>query len=316
MKTLHITNGDAAIELLLAGGIEGQFLPWRDVLHMGPVNTQLSLTELSAQRAQYISHVFGLEPNKVAGDFKQRDMVVKQASGFDQIILWFEHDLYDQLQLLQLLDHCQQLAISQDLPELWLINTDKHLNYHTPEEVPALWQQRTRVTFVQLQLARRAWQAFGHTSPEQWHALLHQDTQTLPFLHDAILRSLQELPFTTNGLNATESMIIESLLPCALPRGRLLRAYSAKEEHVFHGDSGFFWYLQQLMQDAPAVCCESPDGIELTQLGKQVAKGQLFWDRAYSQPHWLGGYCISEPSGNRYFWDPVRATLSSTKANL
>ena len=40
---LHIVNGDCAIEALKDSGIEGDFLSWLDVLHVGPVPKRLSL---------------------------------------------------------------------------------------------------------------------------------------------------------------------------------------------------------------------------------------------------------------------------------
>ncbi len=40
---LNITNGDSAVELMRKAGISGEYLPWRDVLHDGPVPAGLSL---------------------------------------------------------------------------------------------------------------------------------------------------------------------------------------------------------------------------------------------------------------------------------
>ena len=46
---------------------------------------------------------FGIEFGEIAADFAARDAVLSAHSGFDRIELWFEHDLYDQLQLVQVL---------------------------------------------------------------------------------------------------------------------------------------------------------------------------------------------------------------------
>jgi hypothetical protein len=52
---LNITNGDSAVMVMQQAGIPGVFLPWRDVLHDGPVPAGLSLEKLSEVRAQFIS---------------------------------------------------------------------------------------------------------------------------------------------------------------------------------------------------------------------------------------------------------------------
>ena len=49
MTDLIITNGDSAADLLRLAGREGVILPWRDVLHEGPIVAG-DLTTCSAAR--------------------------------------------------------------------------------------------------------------------------------------------------------------------------------------------------------------------------------------------------------------------------
>ena len=102
--TLHITNGDSAATLLLQTGIEGRVLPWRDILHDGPVPAGLLDEELRKVRAQFISDQGWGGYESVLAEFEKRDLVLENIDEHDPIILWFEHDLYDQLQLIQILD--------------------------------------------------------------------------------------------------------------------------------------------------------------------------------------------------------------------
>ena len=53
-KTLNITNGDIAVTIMRQADISGDFLPWRDVLHDGPVPGGLSLEALSEIRTDFI----------------------------------------------------------------------------------------------------------------------------------------------------------------------------------------------------------------------------------------------------------------------
>ena len=64
----------------------------------------LSLNELSAGRAQFIAGGGWGNVEEVQADIEARNRCLRSFGEFDQVILWFEHDLYDQLQLLQLLD--------------------------------------------------------------------------------------------------------------------------------------------------------------------------------------------------------------------
>ena len=101
---LNITNGDSAVTLMKEANIPGDFLPWRDVLHDGPVPAGLSLEKLSQIRSKFISeHGWG-KVNNIKQSFIDRDNVLKSFQQYDKVILWFEHDLYDQLQILQIVD--------------------------------------------------------------------------------------------------------------------------------------------------------------------------------------------------------------------
>ena len=48
---LNITNGDSSVEIMTKAGIPGVYLPWRDVLHEGPVPNGLSLEALSTSKS-------------------------------------------------------------------------------------------------------------------------------------------------------------------------------------------------------------------------------------------------------------------------
>src|SRR4029077_15612906 len=101
MAELIITNGDAAGDLLAAAGKSGRILPWRDVLHEGPILADLAAC--TRARIPYLSGRFALDEADIAAEFAARDAIIAAHAGFDRVELWFEHDLFDQLQLLQIL---------------------------------------------------------------------------------------------------------------------------------------------------------------------------------------------------------------------
>ena len=120
---LNITNGDSAVNLMQAAGIEGEFLPWRDVLHDGPVPDEPELTRLSQIRAGFIaSRGWGDLPTIEQG-FRERDRQLESFRDYRKVLLWFEHDLYDQLQILQILDWFNQIDLGRT--RLAMICTDR-----------------------------------------------------------------------------------------------------------------------------------------------------------------------------------------------
>jgi len=54
MRIRLCSSSETRALLLREAGIEGDFLPWADVLHVGPVPAKLSFEALSEVRAEYI----------------------------------------------------------------------------------------------------------------------------------------------------------------------------------------------------------------------------------------------------------------------
>src|SRR5215467_5131008 len=98
---LHITNGDSATIGLRRSGIPGVFLAWRDVLHEGPVPAGLSLSQLSETRARFLAERGWATYEDALEEFRSRDLILERFREEREVVLWFEHDLYDQLQLLR-----------------------------------------------------------------------------------------------------------------------------------------------------------------------------------------------------------------------
>ncbi|WP_298442768.1 DUF1835 domain-containing protein [uncultured Ferrimonas sp.] len=312
-RQLHITNGDSAVSLLQAGGIRGQLLPWRDVLHEGPVHTALSLPQLSHQRAHFLAQLGFADAKTLELDFGQRDQHLFNANDYATITLWFEHDLYDQLQLLQLLAWFYQYPHQQ----LLLVQTDDHLCHHAPAQVKPLQQSATVVTTEQLQLANAAWQAFGQSTPQPWLRFCRQPSPLLPHLDAAFERLLQELPSASNGLSRTMQQALSCIDAGVDQCATLFRRYHHSESAAFMGDSIFWLQLERLRQcNQPAlisfdgqVCGSSPQQkLALTAYGRALIHGRRHLLDAPPPPYSLGGVTLQP--GNYWVWDHAAKRLS------
>src|SRR3954470_10101532 len=96
-------------------------MAWRDALHEGPVPAGLDAAGLRAVRAEYLAgHGWG-DAAAIEGELAARDERLAAALGHEPVILWFEHDLYDQLQLIQVIDALDGTAdVATILPDRFL----------------------------------------------------------------------------------------------------------------------------------------------------------------------------------------------------
>ena len=99
---LHVTNGSVALSRIHDLGLPGAVVPWDDVLHEGPVPGGLAPARL--RRCGPSSAIDWGDVAAVEQSLTARDAALAAAVAGDEVVLWFEHDLYDQLQVLQVLD--------------------------------------------------------------------------------------------------------------------------------------------------------------------------------------------------------------------
>ncbi len=243
---LNITNGDSAVRIMKKAGIPGRFFPWRDVLHEGPVPADLSLEKLSEIRAEFIIDQGWGDSAATRNSFIKRDRELHEYRKYSKVILWFEHDLYDQLQILQILDWFSEKP-SEDT-HLAIVCTEQYLGLAAPEQLKSLLKFEAVITDKHLILAKKAWSAFRSPFPDEWLNLLNKDTSALPFLNGAILRLLEEYPSCKNGLSRTAQIALEIISKGEKRPGRIFGKYQNTEERRFMGDSSFWSILQQLLR--------------------------------------------------------------------
>ena len=165
---LHVTNGESAGNTLRQTALGGAVLPWQDVLHEGPVPA-LPRQELLRTRARFLADCGWGRRQALLSSLERRDRQLLEAlrDGL-QVVLWFEHDLYDQLQLLDVLAlaHTEEAA-----PELIVIGSFPGkpsfagLGELTASELETLWPSRRRAAPAALQAAASAWAALQAPEP-------------------------------------------------------------------------------------------------------------------------------------------------------
>jgi hypothetical protein len=315
--TLHITNGDATRNIMEQAGIVGDILPWRDVLHEGPVPAGLTLDEMSAVRAQYIIDCGWADERRVLDDFQTRDARLKRSHEYDDVILWFEHDLYDQVQLLQLLDWFAMHPPAGS--RLSMICVDDYLGMMKPAELAALLGSQLPVTEAQLALGREGWAAFCAPDPRRWASLRSDDTRDLPFLGAAVLRHLEQYPSLENGLNRTERQLLEAVAEGVDGPAAIFEANQKADEVRFMGDSTFWQYLGNMAASDPPLLRVSNSGafappasypwppaflaqrVAIAAAGTEVLGGRRDWLSVRPIDRWLGGVHLQP--GNIWRWD-------------
>ncbi len=241
-QTLHITNGDSSADAMREAGILGDILPWRDVLHIGPVQNHDTWELFDRARIEFLISVNLANEAFIKQTFEERRAVMSQLDLYEKIYLWFEHDLYDQLQLLQIIKYLTPQLRLYD--RINLIVTDMYLGQAKPSDFHDLFRFSEPLSVNHIAAVEPYWLALTHHTPVLLNEL--NESEALPFMHIAFKRLCEEYPSTLNGLNRVQSTIVE-LLRNECKGSELFSRYQATEESRFMGDSVFALILNHLV---------------------------------------------------------------------
>jgi hypothetical protein len=303
LKQLHIGGGDVANDLIRDGSLEGRVLIWADYLHAGPVPAGLSLEEMSRMRARFVSsYLEGRSFEDVLARLNARDSLLKGFKSFDEVTLWMGKGLDDQLRLLQLLTWFAQRELGKTrLSLVWLDESDS-------SAAGSVHAGRREVLPEELTLAKRAWDAFCSDTPLALSELAHEDLSLLPFLGPALLRQLEQFPWTRDGLSRTEQQILQAVADGPASLRQIYQASQVeREERPFMAEAPFLHNLRAICggkSNLIEVVGRSPlsdeDGppyedmiwereLQLTDIGRKILMGQADCVRLYGIDRWLGG---------------------------
>lgn len=327
MSILHLRCGDDILPRLEAAGLPGEFKRWADPLCEGPLRAWADDGERRSERSAWLAARHGLPPNDALAGLEADDLALASAGRADEVVLWFEADLFDQMILVYLLDRLSELAPNRSS----LICIGHHpevrefvgLGQLSPLQLEALYPTRVPVTPAPFALARTAWETLTSGDPERLWALAGTGTPELPFLADAIRRYLAELPSVRNGLGLTEWLALQAFLAGADTPFHAFSTVQRFESRPWQGDTMFYAQVRLLASGPmpllrprgkmPAVGDRSFEQVkfEVTEHGRAVLAGREDWCRLSGASRWHGSILVEGPRP-RWRWDeraerPVRS---------
>lgn len=303
---LHIRCGDDIRDKLAEAGIEGDFLSFADPAWLGPPPASNAWI---AGRAALIAERTGLSRQKIRADLGDAYWRLARApADYGRIVLWSEHDLYDQAALVRVL---ASFAPRKKLPRIELIAIDRFrgikrfigLGQLSATQLATLWPRRKRVGRRQLTLGAKAWVALRAPTPEPLETLCKGDLRALPFLKAALQRQLQELPWTGDGLSLTERNALAVLAKGPRSAAEVFAEAQIKcDPQPFMGDLFFRSVLRDLLEaPRPPIAVSvatrrlswHKQVLRLTPTGKALLAGKLDWQATGPHERWVGGISIA-----------------------
>jgi hypothetical protein len=311
---LHVSNGDCTD--LPGTGIAPRVLYWRDVLHEGPVPA-VGPEELRRIRAAFLVGA-GVDDRAESTDmFAERDRLL-EANRDGEYVLWFEADLYDQLQIIQILARLGDLGVPAD--RITLICIGEHpgiarfggLGQLTAEQLRQLPSTNAcaRLTPAASELGTRAWAAFRAPTPDGLGTIAATRSPELRFLGEAFDRLSREYPATRDGLSLTERRLLAAVADGAPDAGAAFVRAGARETRPYLGDTWAFAMMDRMAHAPVPLLDAEPTGhpvdrgtrLRLTDTGARVLAGEADHVTLNGLDRWIGGVHLHGRHA-RWRWD-------------
>lgn len=308
-RTLHIRCGADLKEPLEEAGFSGDFLEYSDALCQGPV---LADDTWLAPRATFLANAYGGQTGRSAGQEAERlrhaeEGLQSAARCYERVVIWVEHDSYDQL----VLARCLAQFAAAAPPRLDLISINRFpgnarfvgLGQLPSEALRLLWDERTPVSSQQLEAGRSIWAQLRCDDPTPLATAARQGVAGLPQMAKAVQRHCRELPWLEDGLSLTERLILQVLAEGPSSAGELYSTLMREREPLpWLGDIMLLFILDSMRAAREPVFTGTFGGAErrwweerlvITDVGRSVLTAEVDWLSLSPPDRWLGGVIVS-----------------------
>lgn len=316
-SVLHIRCGSDIRHALVEAGIVGDFLEYADPVCRGPVPAGLDAVAYRNTRADFISQAWDMSRDEALEKLTIADDGLQGIGNYDIIVLWFEHDAYDQTVLISLL---AKLADQPDsLERMRIIQIDRFDGVHpfnglgdlTPEQLATLPAKAKPITQQMVEGAVDAFAAYSSNEPLALVKIAQRDTPDLPFLRQALVRLCLEFPAAMDGLSLTERLTLQAIESGAKTPGQCFVELNYNfDPQPFLGDL-MYWDDVERLATAPTPAITPIEGwmspLRLTEFGQALLDRKADWVQTNGVDRWVGGIHLTGAPDWR--WTPSKGLI-------
>jgi len=210
-NTLHITNGSSLTERLKVLQFKGEFLTWHEMLCEGPTTLNIDSEEFINTREAFLGEFYNLEYKR--DEFKSELDKFNHLENYDEIILWFEYDLFCHINLIAVISLLLQKNVKtplklvcsgridgekglKGLPELKSFQLKKH------------YKNRITLKDSDLKLAKTCWDIYNSDNHNDFKPLI-VTSSSFEYLTNCLKAHLKRFPDTRSGLGTLEFNILK-----------------------------------------------------------------------------------------------------------
>lgn len=288
---LHITNGDAFTERLQKLKFKGDIITWREMLCEGRTETNVGSESFWKTRFDYLHKHYNVSKSWFIEKTLKEYRSLCNHKQQDEIILWFEYDLFCQINMLAVISwlktHRRHARITLACSGYQEGSDALYaLNDLTDQQLQELFDNRVVLTQDDIEYADYVWQLYCSDNPIRLENLGDYENYQFPYLEPIIKTHLKRFPTIKNGLNEVENHILQVVVDHKPRSKKALVGLLLRDQGWYgFGDSQYERILQTLK---PLFTSFNPT--KLSQKGQEILNKQTsFYSELRDNDAYLGG---------------------------
>lgn len=258
---IHIVNGDIIGDKLQ--NIEGVVIVWREMYDFGPLSLDWSAEEQLKRRAQFFEEKLAIPAPFFTVNCQSQSRLLDNLSRNEEIILWFEHDRYDQTMLMYLLTN----LAAKGFGNLSMVSIDQYpgiqpfhgLGQLSAQQLLELIDWKKKISNEQIEEAISGWEAYNSPHAKAIEDWVTNERHELPYLLQVMENNQNFFPSDTNGLNEMEQLSLTLLKKGVNSFKDLFRLVGERGINDGISDLHFAAILNELTKgNTPLLTCDRP----------------------------------------------------------
>ncbi len=288
-NTLHLVNGDSLAEQMKALKLPGDLVIWRELLCEGRTLQEIN-SDFFKVRKKFLKQAYGISAEEYEKRFISEVKKLKNLKAYDNIVLWFEFDLFCHINMLAAISLITEkdASIPISLVCSKKLKGEKEflpLSQLDRKDLKNHFDNRINLNKEDLQIANLIWELYCSENPIKLKPQIKVNTN-FEYLSSCIRAHIERFPNSITGINSLEMNLLKLIDNHDIKNENHLLGYALQYQ-------GYYGYsdtqMQRLMDKMKIFFEKSNDRINLSEKGNLALEGKKNFYRELKNEEYLGG---------------------------
>ena len=238
---LHITNGDSLTDKMSRLNLSGEVITWREMLCEGRTVQEVGSQEFINIRTEFLETCYDVPSSDYQMKFVSELEKLAQAKDYDEIILWFEFDLFCHINMIAAISFLFQQNIQKPI---YLVCSKRlqgekklqGLSQLTQKELLNHFNHKILLNEDDLELAELVWKLYCGINPLRLKPEIKKNSN-FEYLSSCLRAHIERFPNVKSGLNSLEANLLKLIVSHTITSHNQLLGYALEYQGYYgYGD--------------------------------------------------------------------------------